>query len=173
MTEELLITSFDTIRLVSVRLWTPLHRSLLSPHLRLCTLKEGQRTLLHISTWATTGVTTLWSHFKEHVHALDPLPTLPTALPDTPAGYSEPPAPLMDPSASETPVRPARESPSPPPKRQRIERPPPEPPPWSQRMPPTAQAPRSPTAFTTATHPTRSPQAPRSPWTTLASADHG
>ena len=83
-------------------LWPPQHRALLSPHLRLCTRKEGQRILLLISTWATTGVITLWTHFKEHVQDLEPLPTLPTTLPDTHTVYSEPLAPVMDLSASVT-----------------------------------------------------------------------
>ena len=31
-------------------LWTPQHRALLGPHLRHCTLQEGQRILLQLST---------------------------------------------------------------------------------------------------------------------------
>ena len=82
------------------------HQALLSPHLRLCTLKEGQRILLNISTWATTGVTALWTHFKEHVQDLEPLPTPPTTPTDTHTVYPEPLAPVMDLSAADTPVRP-------------------------------------------------------------------
>ena len=147
-------------------LWTPHHRALLSPHLRLCTLQEGQRTLLLLSTWATTGVTTLWSHFKEHIHDLKPLPTLPTTFPDTPKDYTEPPASAPDLYASDTPVLQARESPSPPPKRRRLARPPPEPPPLTPQPPPQAQAPMA------TLHHSR-PRSPRSPGTLLADADHG
>ena len=74
-------------------LWTAEHRALLSPHLRLCTHKEGQRILLNISTWTTSGVTTLWTHFKEHVQDLEPLPTLPTTLPNAPNGRHGAPRP--------------------------------------------------------------------------------
>ena len=154
-------------------LWTPHHRALLSPHLRLCTLQEGQRTLLLISTWATTGVTTLWSHFQEHVQDFEPLATLPTKLPDTPPAHPEPPTPVREPYASDTPVRPARESPSPPPKRRRLARPPPEPPPLPPMPPPQAQAPRSPPASRMATLPTSRPRSTRPPGTILEDADHG
>ena len=154
-------------------LWTPQHRALLSPHLHLCTLKEGQRILLLLSTWATTGVITLWNHFKEHAHDLEPLATLPTALPDTPRVHPEPPAPVLDLSAPDSPARPARASPSPPPKRQRLGRPPPEPPPMTPRPPSTAHAPRSPAAVHTTALPTRGTHSPRSPGPTLAGADFG
>ena len=153
-------------------LWTPQHRTHLSPHLRLCTLKEGQRILLLLSTWATAGVSTLWTHFKEHVQDLDPLPIRPTS-PDLHPDHPEPPAPDTDLPAPNPPVRPARESPSPPPKRRRLARPPPEPPPLTPRPSTHAHAPRSPTASTLATPPTRSPRLPRSPWTNMAGADHG
>ena len=106
-------------------LWAPQHRALLGPHLRLCKLQEGQRILLQLSIWAATSVTTLWTHFQEHVAALEPLPTLPTTLPAAHADYPEPSAPAMDLSPPDTPVRPARESPSPTPKRRRLARPPP------------------------------------------------
>ena len=106
-------------------LWTPQHRALIGPHLRLCSLKEGQHTLLHISTWAAKGVPTLWTHFKERVHDLEPLPTLATTLPNAHTTYPAPLAPAGDPSPSTTPARPAQESPSPPPKRRRLDRPPP------------------------------------------------
>ena len=55
----------------------PAAQGLLGPHLRLCRLQEGQRILLQLSTWAATLVTSLWTHFQEHVTALEPLPTLP------------------------------------------------------------------------------------------------
>ena len=58
-------------------LWTPQHRTLLGPHLRLCTLNEGQRILLQLSTWAAQRVPELWTYFQEHAEALEPLPTLP------------------------------------------------------------------------------------------------
>ena len=136
-------------------------------------LKEGQRILLNISTWATQGVTTLWTHFKEHVHDLEPLPTLPTILPNAHTGYTEPLAPVMDFSASETPGRAARASPSPLPKRRRLDRPPPEPPQLTPRQPLTDHARWSPTAFILAPISLCSPRTPRSPWTTLEGADHG
>ena len=71
-------------------LWAPRHRALLGPHLQLCSLKEGQRILLAISSWATGGVIALWEHIKDHLAAQEPLHPLPTALPDT---FAEPPEP--------------------------------------------------------------------------------
>ena len=95
-----------------------------------------------------------------------PLPTLSTTLPDTHTVHTKPPATVRDLYVSDTPVRPAWESPSPPPKRRRLARPPPEP-------PPQAQAPRSPPASHMATLPTSSPRSTRSPGTILEGADHG
>ena len=40
-------------------LWSPQRRMALGPALQLCMLKEGQRTLLALTTWATAGVTQL------------------------------------------------------------------------------------------------------------------
>ena len=54
--------------------------STVGPALQLCSLMEGRRTLLALSTWATAGVKQLWMHFKEHLAAQAPLPS----PPDTP-----------------------------------------------------------------------------------------
>ena len=154
-------------------LWTPQQRAHLSPHLHRCTLKDGQRILLLLSTWAATGVSTLWSHFKEHTKDSEPMSILPTSLPDTHPAHPKPPVPDMNLSAPDTPVRPARDSPSPSPKRRRLARPPPEPPPPTPRPPSHAQAPRSPTAPPLTPPPTRSPRILRPPRFNLAVADYG
>ena len=114
-------------------LWAPRHRELLGPHLHLCSLKQGQRILLYISTWATASVTTLWTYFKEHGQDQELLPPLLITLPDA---HAEPPAPLataVDLTPADSSVRPARESPSPPTKWRRLARPPTEPPPQTLR----------------------------------------
>ena len=125
--------------------------------------------LLNISTWATTGVTTLWTYFEEHVHDLEPLPPLPTTLPSTHTVDPELSAPVMDLTASDTPVRPVGSHHPPHPS---DGDPPPEPPPPTLRPPITAHAPTHPTA-TMAPNSPCSPRTPRSPWTNLAGADHG
>ena len=53
-------------------LWTSDHRMLLSCPLHNCILREGTRTLVTLSTWATIGVTQLWRRFSELSHAIVP-----------------------------------------------------------------------------------------------------
>ena len=154
-------------------LWTPQQRALLGPHLRRCTLREGQRILQHLSTWAATRVPVLWTHFQEHAEALRPLPTLSTTLPDAHTDYPDPPDIALDLPAPDMPIQPARDLSSPPPKRRRLDRPPPEPPPHARAPTPLDHASSRPQPFNMATVPPCSPRSPRSPWTHLAGADHG
>ena len=49
----------------------------------------------------------LWNHFQEHAAALEPLPTLPTTLPDAHTEHPEHTAPAVDLSPPDTPHRPA------------------------------------------------------------------
>ena len=55
-------------------LWSLQHCATLGPHLRPCSLKEGRRILLDLSTWAIAGVSMFWQHFKGHVADREPLP---------------------------------------------------------------------------------------------------
>ena len=137
--------------------------------LRRCTLQEGQRILLQLSTWAATRVPLLWNHFQEHAAALEPLPTLPTTLPDAHTDHSEHTAPAMDLSPPDTSHRPDREASFPTPKRRRLARPPPEPPP----LKPGPALPDHAPPRTTLNVTTISPCSPRSPWPHLAGADYG
>ena len=72
-------------------LWTETQRTLLEPHLRACTLRDGQRTLALLSAWATDGITRLWKH--HHDQATEAAPLLP---PGTPPANPPPGPPHSD-----------------------------------------------------------------------------
>ena len=137
-------------------LWTPQQRALLGPHLRRCRLKDGQRILLQLSTWAASQVPTLWAQFQEHVDALVPLPTLSTTLPHAHTEYPAPAASDMATLPPDTPDRPVRDTPPPPQAPETRPSPPPnhplarwgryQPPPPRRRDPRLTPRPRSPPA---------------------------
>ena len=83
---------------------------------RNCTLREGNRTLITLSTWATTGVTQLWRRFAELSHDIPGRhpPISPTGVP--PASLPRPAQLRAARLHLSSPTRP-------------ITRPPPEPPP--------------------------------------------
>ena len=154
-------------------LWTPQQRALLGPHLRLCTLKEGQRILLQLCTWAATQVPTLWTHFQEHAEALEPLPNLPTTLPHAHTDYPAQAVSDVDIPTPDMSARPTRDSTPPPLKRRRLDRPPPEPPPRTLGSAPTPSASARPQPLPLDPITPCSPRIPRSPWTSMEGEDHG
>ena len=154
-------------------LWTPQQRALLGPHLRLCKLKDGQRILLQLSTWAASQVPTLWAQFQEHVEALEPLPTLSTTMPHAHTEYPAPAVSDMDTLPPDTPDRPVRDTIPPTSKRRRLDRPPLDPPPSTLEPISTSSASARPTPLPPATITPCSPRITRSPWTCMAGEDHG
>ena len=148
-------------------LWSPQHRTALGPALQLCSLKDGQRTLLMLATWATAGVQQLWRYFKEHLAAQEPFPSPPDSPGSTPALGHSPSSPA--PSPGWTPV-----SPIPPSRRCLAHRPPPEPPPrFPQLSTPTTGPDSGPPRTPHRTPATKRPRSPSPLWTGQEEADHG
>ena len=147
-------------------LWSPWHRTALGPALQLCSLKDGQKTLLELATWATAGVQQLWLHFKEYTAAQAPFPS-PPDTPETPHVGGPPPLP-EDTTSGRPPLspHPRRRSPA--------VRPPPEPPPRITPLLATPPGPDSGLQRTPLrTSATKRPRSHSPYWPNQESADHG
>ena len=139
----------------------------LGPARLLYSLKDGQRTLLELATWATAGVQQLWMHFKEHIAAQEPLPSSPDTPGTTPTRGLPPTSVVTTPGRPPTsPINLGRRPPA--------LRPPPEPPPRITPLLATLPGNDSDLQRTPLRTPaTKRPRSHSPHWTDQESADHG